>query len=1060
MRPDTPLSSDSEEFAAWFKGKRFANADHVSDKADSWLRILEPLRDRSVNVLEIGSRDGRSALFFLNYLRGCRITCLDQFRGDLEACFDHNLSDFAPRARKLRGKSFTSLNALRQEECQFDVIFVASNRDRESVLLDSALSWPLLRQEGIFIWDCYRKNQWARPRWKRPTSAIDGILLAHRGEYEQLLRGYQMIVRKTVAAPTLPGAILAKAKPWRSVIRRFRSVLRRLPRQVAPATSGDRPDDKSRHPPDYDTKDAAAPRVDAVVDDFKDNSAFVLPLLRALSGRAIDALLARGEAETRSFCEKLIEQYRTEGRATAAVLTRLAGKIDASTLPAKEVLAQQLLDSVCSEHLKQRHLRKFANYRMGESFIANVVNSAAQARALRRERQRLTPEWFVNVKRNGHLIAAALGARVPRTYCTGIASSSIEIRDSTVVKPVAGANAVGVYLVQDQNTIFDGESGDVFAGETELRRRIAAQLASGKVKIDSWRIEELIRGRQSFTPVDVKFYCFYGRVAMVYEVQRLPERRFNWYDINGNLIRSGRYENLEFEGEGFRSEDVALAARISAEIPTPFLRIDFMRAENGDLVFCEFSPHPGNFEEYHAHIDLMLGRQFTRAEARLRDDLLMGKSFARFLDIYTKRHPKIEADRRPDDEALPSPVEDTPNDSVDAELEDFRDNLAFASSLLLPLSECAMDALLARGEVETREFCYRTIEHYRVRGRSGAAVLTQLARKIDVSQLPNKRELAQRLLESICSSHIRQNHLQKLGHYRKGESFTANMVRNAVVARALQRERKKPAPEWFVNSKRTGHLVAAAMGARVPRTYCAGIASANIELKDDIVIKPAIGADAVGVFLVQDGNTIFDATAKDLFGGEAELRARIAEQLASNKVKLDSWRIEELIRGDACLAPIDVKFYCFYGRVAMAYEVKRLPQQKRFNWYDRNGNKIRTGRYENLEFESDGLGRAEVALAEKISAEIPTPFLRVDFLRAGNGDLVFCEFTPSPENFEEHTTGIDSMMGTEFTSAEARLTDDLLMGKSFSCFRDIYNSRHGAITASVMPRFRGTEVSD
>ena len=60
-----------------------------------------------------------------------------------------------------------------------------------------------------------------------------------------------------------------------------------------------------------------------------------------------------------------------------------------------------------------------------------------------------------------------------------------------------------------------------------------------------------------------------------------------------------------------------------------------MRAENGDLVFCEFTPCPENFEEHNATIDLMMGREFTSAEARLRDDLLMGKSFSRFLEIYT-----------------------------------------------------------------------------------------------------------------------------------------------------------------------------------------------------------------------------------------------------------------------------------------------------------------------------------------------------------------------------------------------------------------------------------------
>ena len=65
----------------------------------------------------------------------------------------------------------------------------------------------------------------------------------------------------------------------------------------------------------------------------------------------------------------------------------------------------------------------------------------------------------------------------------------------------------------------------------------------------------------------------------------ITKKRINWYDRDGKLIRIGQYEDIEFESEGLRPEEVELAAKISSEIPTPFLRIDFMRAENDDLVF-------------------------------------------------------------------------------------------------------------------------------------------------------------------------------------------------------------------------------------------------------------------------------------------------------------------------------------------------------------------------------------------------------------------------------------------------------------------------------------------
>jgi hypothetical protein len=207
-----------------------------------------------------------------------------------------------------------------------------------------------------------------------------------------------------------------------------------------------------------------------------------------------------------------------------------------------------------------------------------------------------------------------------------------------------------------------------------------------------------------------------------------------------------------------------------------------------------------------------------------------------------------------------------------------------------------------------------------------------------------------------------------------GESFTANMVKHVAAARSLEREQAKQTPEWFVNSKKKGHLVAAKLGARVPVTYCAGIASASIELKDDIAIKPTIGADSVGVFLVKDRSAIFDAKAKEVFAGEAELRKRIAAQLASGKVKRDSWRIEELIRGKQTIPPIDVKFYCFYGRVAMTYEVQRLHHQKRINWYDMDGKLIRTGQYEDIESRARDSGPKRSNLQQKSARRSLPPF--------------------------------------------------------------------------------------
>ncbi|WP_210284913.1 hypothetical protein [Mesorhizobium neociceri] len=41
----------------------FAERDYVTNKLPTWMPILEPLRDTPLSILEIGSMEGRSALF-------------------------------------------------------------------------------------------------------------------------------------------------------------------------------------------------------------------------------------------------------------------------------------------------------------------------------------------------------------------------------------------------------------------------------------------------------------------------------------------------------------------------------------------------------------------------------------------------------------------------------------------------------------------------------------------------------------------------------------------------------------------------------------------------------------------------------------------------------------------------------------------------------------------------------------------------------------------------------------------------------------------------------------
>lgn len=180
----------------------FTGDDWVSNKLKHWLPILAPMRAMPLKILEIGSYEGRSALFFLSYFPHATIICIDPFFGGREAIFDNNLAPYADRLTKIRDFSLPALIDLRQTEEEFDLVYIDGNHERESVLMDSVLVWGMLKLNGILIWDDYGgKYKRDHPNWDHPTSAVNGFLVAYADEYREEARFKQLIVRKTQSTP-------------------------------------------------------------------------------------------------------------------------------------------------------------------------------------------------------------------------------------------------------------------------------------------------------------------------------------------------------------------------------------------------------------------------------------------------------------------------------------------------------------------------------------------------------------------------------------------------------------------------------------------------------------------------------------------------------------------------------------------------------------------------------------------------------------------------------------------------------------------------------------------
>jgi predicted O-methyltransferase YrrM len=198
-----------DDYSAWFRGKALTT-DWTSHSFPTWASLLAARRDVPQAVLEIGSWEGRSAIFFLQYLRRSRITCIDTFAGspehflepewhaalpNIERHFDSNVAEFGERVEKLKETSARGLARLQAEDRHFDLVLVDGSHRSTDVELDATLSWPMVREGGLVIFDDYEWSLAPEPA-ERPRLGIDRFLSGRTGECRELHRGYQLIVEK------------------------------------------------------------------------------------------------------------------------------------------------------------------------------------------------------------------------------------------------------------------------------------------------------------------------------------------------------------------------------------------------------------------------------------------------------------------------------------------------------------------------------------------------------------------------------------------------------------------------------------------------------------------------------------------------------------------------------------------------------------------------------------------------------------------------------------------------------------------------------------------------
>jgi predicted O-methyltransferase YrrM len=198
------------EAAGWFAGKTFGY-DWTSCHFPTWASLLARYRDLSAWVIEVGSWEGRSALFFMNYLPQSQLVCIDTFEGseehrahpeafannlpEIERRFDANLALFADRIEKRKAPSAVALAELGIDGRRFDIAYIDGSHCSADVYSDGVLTWSMLVPGGIMIFDDYEWEYMPEPR-SNPKLGIDSFLHAFKGQYRIIHKGFQVAIEK------------------------------------------------------------------------------------------------------------------------------------------------------------------------------------------------------------------------------------------------------------------------------------------------------------------------------------------------------------------------------------------------------------------------------------------------------------------------------------------------------------------------------------------------------------------------------------------------------------------------------------------------------------------------------------------------------------------------------------------------------------------------------------------------------------------------------------------------------------------------------------------------
>lgn len=302
----------------------------------------------------------------------------------------------------------------------------------------------------------------------------------------------------------------------------------------------------------------------------------------------------------------------------------------------RDWLAKQttpLLSRVRPHQVSHNVLRRIERSRLS---VRKSISFTAQMHQMSEARHLgvLRPSWKLDVKNNAYHFVDLLGVRRPKSDKETYKWADTPKSFPSVIKATRATGSRGCYLLYGPDHIVHARDSQVFSDIGAMEAHAQELMGSQRNPLpDRWMVEELVLedSAKGLPARDLKFYVFYGEVALIQESRRDSGLKVAFWNPDGSKTVTGRYEDVPLDGLGFTRSDVETVSEVSRAIPYPFMRIDMLKGEN-ELVLGEFTPRAGSFDQFNDEWDRRLGEAWVRAESRLLEDLLRGKQFDAYLN--------------------------------------------------------------------------------------------------------------------------------------------------------------------------------------------------------------------------------------------------------------------------------------------------------------------------------------------------------------------------------------------------------------------------------------------